>query len=193
MTRTTTSGAVGGKVAQALVSVNSLLLRPWSEALRPVRGKLTAPLAEIFGEKSRSDSVHTLATDILTDYASDVPDQLAELLMLADPKAYQSLFPVAEKKGEQVLTVFRAELAKKRPTPGIIRRSSPRGPNPTPPLWAGSSRARHFLGMVRLLPDNANGRVPFDRGGFPQIRLPSRAVPSVLRWSDSDRSGGLVS
>ena len=105
--------AVGGKVAQALVSVNSLLLRPWIEALRPVRGKLTAPLAAIFQEKSRSDSVHTLATDILTDYASDDPDRLAELLMLADPKAYLSLFPVAEKRAEQVLPVFRAELAKK--------------------------------------------------------------------------------
>src|SRR5262249_39603170 len=32
--------SVGGKVAQSLVSVNSLLLRPWIEALRPVRGKL---------------------------------------------------------------------------------------------------------------------------------------------------------
>ena len=40
--------SAGGKVAQALVSVNSLLLRPWIEALRPVRGKLIAPLATIF-------------------------------------------------------------------------------------------------------------------------------------------------
>ena len=105
--------AVGGKVAQALVSVNSLLLGPWIEALRPVRGKLTAPLATIFQEKSRSDSVHSLATDILADYASDDPDRLAELLMVADPKAYLSLFPVAEKRAEQVLPVFQAELAKK--------------------------------------------------------------------------------
>ena len=44
--------AVGGKVAQALVSVNPVLLGSWLEALRPVRGKLTAPLATIFQEKS---------------------------------------------------------------------------------------------------------------------------------------------
>jgi formylglycine-generating enzyme required for sulfatase activity len=102
-----------GRVAQALVSVNSLLLRPWIDALRPVRGKLTAPIAAIFQDKSRSETVHSLATDILTDFASDDPDRLAELLMVADHTAYLSLFPVAEKKAEQVLPVFRAELAKR--------------------------------------------------------------------------------
>ena len=105
--------AVGGKVAQALVSVNSIFLGPWIEALRPVRGKLTAPLATIFQDKTRPETEHTLATNILADYASDDPDRLAELLMVADPKAYLSLFPVAEKRAEQVLPVFQAELAKK--------------------------------------------------------------------------------
>ena len=33
--------------------------------------------------------------------------------MVADPKAYLSLFPVAEKRAEQILPVFQAELAKK--------------------------------------------------------------------------------
>ena len=65
--------AVGGKVAQALVSVNSVFLGPWLEALRPVRGKLTAPLATIFRDKSRPETEHALATNILTDYASDDP------------------------------------------------------------------------------------------------------------------------
>ena len=173
-------------MAQALVSVNSLLLRPWIEALRPVRGKLTAPLAAIFQDKSRSDSEHTLATDILTDYASDDPDRLAELLMVADPKAYLSLFPVAEKRAEQVLAVFRAELAKKAtyswndPPLDLLVDQTRR--LPCEPDRVGT---RHFLGAVRLLPDDANGRVPHDRGGSPQVRLPTRAVPSLLRWAGS--------
>ena len=104
--------AVGGKVAQALVSVNSLLLRPWIEALRPVRGKLTVPLATIFQDNDHSESEHKLATNILANYASDKPDLLAELLMISDHKAYQSLFPVAEKRAEQILPLFQAELAK---------------------------------------------------------------------------------
>jgi eukaryotic-like serine/threonine-protein kinase len=104
--------AVGGKVSQALVTVNSLLLRPWVEALRPVRGMLVAPLAVIFQDKSRSETVHSLATDILTDYASGDPDWLAELLMVSDPKSFLSLFPVAEKRAEHVLPIFQSELAK---------------------------------------------------------------------------------
>ena len=48
--------AVGGKVAQALVSVNPVFLGPWLDALRPVRGKLTAPLAAIFRDKSRPET-----------------------------------------------------------------------------------------------------------------------------------------
>ena len=79
------------KVAKALVTINSIYLGPWLEALRPVRGWLTAPVATIFQEKSRSESVHSLATDILTDYASDDPARLAELLMVSDPKSFLSL------------------------------------------------------------------------------------------------------
>ncbi len=104
--------AEADKVAQTLVTINSIYLGPWLEALRPVRGKLTAPMVSIFQEK-RPESEHTQATNILTDYASDDPDRLAELLMVSDPKSYLSLFPVAEKKAEQVLPVFQAELAKR--------------------------------------------------------------------------------
>jgi serine/threonine protein kinase/formylglycine-generating enzyme required for sulfatase activity len=104
--------SVGDKVAQALVTINSIHLAPWLQELRPVRGKLVAPLVSIFGEK-RSDSEHTQATNILTDYAGDDADRLAELLMVSDHKAYLSLFPAAEKKAEQVLPIFQGELAKK--------------------------------------------------------------------------------
>jgi serine/threonine protein kinase/formylglycine-generating enzyme required for sulfatase activity/tetratricopeptide (TPR) repeat protein len=105
--------SASGKLAQALVSLNSLLLGPWIEALRPVRGKLTMPLAEIFADESRSETVHSLATDILADYASQDPSRLAELLMVSDYTAFRRLFPVAEKKAEQVLPFFRAELDKR--------------------------------------------------------------------------------
>src|SRR5262249_38601410 len=48
----------------------------------------------------------------LADYASDDPDVLAELLMVAGPKAYVSLFPVAERQAVKILSLFRAEIAK---------------------------------------------------------------------------------
>ena len=79
-------------MAQSLVTVNPVFLGSWLDALRPVRGKLTSPLAAILRDKSRPASVHALATDILADYASDDPDLIADLLMDADPKAYGAFF-----------------------------------------------------------------------------------------------------
>jgi serine/threonine protein kinase/formylglycine-generating enzyme required for sulfatase activity/tetratricopeptide (TPR) repeat protein len=104
--------AQSGKVAHALVTINSVHLGPWLEALRPVSAKLTIATATIFREK-RPDSEHAQATNILTDYASEQPALVADMLMDADPKAYLRLFAVAEKKTEQVWPIFQAELAKK--------------------------------------------------------------------------------
>jgi len=105
--------SAGGKVSRALVSVNSIYLGDWLEYLTDVRSKLTAPLATIFRDRKLSESELTQVTNILTDYASDDPDRLAELLMASGPKAYQSLFPVVEKSAEQVLPLFQAEISKK--------------------------------------------------------------------------------
>ena len=177
-------GSIGGKVAQALVSVNPVFLGPWLEALRPVRGKLTAPLAAIFRDKARPETEHTLATNILADYAGDDPDRLAELLMDADPKAYLSLFPVAEKQGRTGLARLpgRAwqeshvllERSAARPVLDETRR------RPREPDRVGPGDARR---AVRLLPDDATGRVPHDRRGSPQIGIPPRAVPPLRRWA----------
>ncbi len=103
---------LGGKVAEALVKVNPVFLGQWLAALRPVRFKLTVPLAAIFRDKARPETEHALATNVLADYAKDAPDLLAGLLMAADPKAFRTLFPVAERQAEKTLPVLRAELEK---------------------------------------------------------------------------------
>jgi len=108
--------AAGGKVAQALVSVNAVFLGDWIEALGPVRGKLTAPLAEIFRDRKRPPSEHTMATNILTDYASDDPNLVASLMIDADPKAYAAFFPITQRQEEKTLQFLLAEVAKKAPT-----------------------------------------------------------------------------
>ncbi len=109
--------SAGGKVAQALVSVNSLLLRAWIDALRPVRGKLTAPLATIFRDRNRSESDRAQATDILTDYASDDPNLVADLLMDAKPGAYAAFFPLSQRQEAKTLQFLREEIAKKATIP----------------------------------------------------------------------------
>src|SRR5262249_40080383 len=136
---------LGGKVAEALATVNSVDVRPWLEALRPVRGRLTAPLAVIFRDKNRSETVHSLTTNILAGHARDAPGLLAELLMAANSKAYRTLFPVAEQQAAQALTVFRAELVKKAdPT----WNDPPLAPSWTAPDSALVSRIESAQGLI---------------------------------------------
>ena len=105
--------SVGGKVAQALVSVNAVFLGPWIKALHPVWGKLTAPLATIFRDRNRSEFEREQATDILTHYASDDPTLAADLLMDADPRAYAAFFPIAHRQESKTLPLLQAEISKK--------------------------------------------------------------------------------
>jgi hypothetical protein len=104
--------ALGGKVAQALVTVNPVFLGPWLDALRPVRGKLTALLASTFRDKQHTETERSQATSILTDYASDDPILIANLLMDADSKAYAALFPIAQRQEGKTSPLFREEIAR---------------------------------------------------------------------------------
>ena len=75
---------------------------------------------------SRPESVHSLATNILADYASDDPDLSPNLLMDADPKAYASFFPIAQRQETKTLALFQAEIA---------RKPTPTGRPPLDPSW----------------------------------------------------------
>ena len=105
--------AVGGKVAEALVTVNPVYLGPWIDALLPVRMKLTTPLVTIFRDKKRPDIERTLATSILKSYASDDPDLLADLLLDSEEKPFAVLFDKLKARQERAVPVLEAELARK--------------------------------------------------------------------------------
>src|SRR5271166_5664408 len=105
--------AVGGKVADALVTVNPVYLGPWLDALLPVRVKLTTPLVTIFRDKKRLDIERTLATSILKSYASDDPDLLADLLLDSEEKPFAVLFDKLKAHQERTLPLLEAEVAKK--------------------------------------------------------------------------------
>jgi len=98
--------SVSGEVAQALVTVNSIELGPWLEALRPVQDKLTAPLAAIFREPQRPANEHSQATDILTVYARNDPRLIADLLMDADPKAFAAFFAIAQRHKDETASLL---------------------------------------------------------------------------------------
>ena len=89
---------------------------PLIETLRPVRDRLVAPLSRTFRDQGKLESERSLATSILSDYAADRPDVLADLLMDAAPPQFAILFPKAEAVASQALTVLESELVRK-PTP----------------------------------------------------------------------------
>ena len=76
---------VSALVVNDLVLENPILLGQWSEAFRPVKNRLLPRLSEIFRDHQPERTVErNLATSILTDYAADQPQTLADLVMDAD-------------------------------------------------------------------------------------------------------------
>ena len=172
----------GGKVAEALAKVNPVFLGQWLDALRPVRAKLTAPLAKIFGDKARTETEHSIATSTLADYAADDPAQLANLLMDADPKSYLILFPVAQKLGDKTLPAFQAELGKTAKFE--LGRTAHRSDLDQARRRAGRpdrGERRPRRRAVRRLPGAAARRLRGDRRGPPSLGLSPAPLPTVRR------------
>jgi formylglycine-generating enzyme required for sulfatase activity/tetratricopeptide (TPR) repeat protein len=118
---------------------------PLLETLRPIRKGLLAPLSRVFTDPGRSQSEHNLATSLLLDYARDVPDLLADLLMDADPRAYARLFPAAEQQAARALPIFQAELLKTADPDWNDRPLEPTWAKPDPAL---ASRIESAQGLV---------------------------------------------
>src|SRR5262249_49140847 len=92
-----------------------VFLSVWVEGFRPVRGKVLAPLGNIFGDASRRETERTLATNILADYAADQPQVVADLLLDADEKQFAVLYPILKEHDEQGLNLLLGEVDKQRP------------------------------------------------------------------------------
>jgi serine/threonine protein kinase/formylglycine-generating enzyme required for sulfatase activity len=133
------------KVSEALIQVNPVFVGQWLYALRPVRGRLAAPLERIF-VKSGSEIEHELATIILVDYAADDPDRLANLLMAADPKAYLAFFRIAERQSEKMRSHFKAELEKRATVDWSVPALEPAWTEPDPALARQVESAQGRLG-----------------------------------------------
>ena len=104
---------IGSRVADGLVSVNPVFLVDWMGALRPVRDQLRPPLSIIFRDRQRSESERSLAAAVLTDYAGDKLNILADLLTDAHLKAFDVLFRKVQARRQEALALLESELAKK--------------------------------------------------------------------------------
>ncbi len=86
----------GSAVVKDLVLENLVFLGQWSELYRPVKKALLPSLETIYGDSAPERTAERiLATNLLADYAADLPQVLAKLLMDADEKQFGVISPVA--------------------------------------------------------------------------------------------------
>jgi hypothetical protein len=90
-------------VADELVAVNPVFLGHWTEALRPVGGRLTGPLAAAFRDGGRAESERTLAASVLADYAGNDPEMMADLLMDSEPIFFHAFFHRVDQRRQLAL------------------------------------------------------------------------------------------
>ncbi len=85
---------IAGAVSNLLVNENPLRLVTWIDAYRPVRTPLIPELGKIFRDQAETvtPNQRDLATNILETYAADNVDELAALLLDAQPKQFAALF-----------------------------------------------------------------------------------------------------
>jgi formylglycine-generating enzyme required for sulfatase activity len=95
------------------VRANPSSYAPLTLALRPARLVLVDALGVIFRERSRPDYDRLLATTLLADYAADMPEALADLVMDSDAEQYAVLLPKLKVYPDQGIAVLNAELARK--------------------------------------------------------------------------------
>ncbi|MEW4527644.1 SUMF1/EgtB/PvdO family nonheme iron enzyme [Maioricimonas sp. JC845] len=97
------------KVAGMLVSVPAVHLSMWMEGLRPARRHLQPALARIYRDPEGEDIARSMATDILVDFASDQPETLVSLLIDADERQFQIIYPLVETHADETMPLLEAE------------------------------------------------------------------------------------
>ena len=106
-------GKIGAFVANHLVKLEASSMVAWRDELRPAKAKLITPLSAIYREKSQKEQSRIYATETLTDYAVDQPDELFELLADADTFQFAMVFEKLGRHKDRVVAHAQDELAKK--------------------------------------------------------------------------------
>jgi serine/threonine protein kinase/formylglycine-generating enzyme required for sulfatase activity len=102
------------QVAAQLAAENPINLRLWLEGFSPIRLALVEPLSQI-SRGADSPVERSMAVSMLTEYAADRPDVLAELVKEADAGQYGKLFPVLQAHRERAALLMQEELKKEMP------------------------------------------------------------------------------
>ena len=108
----------GQKLAAALVTFNPVYLGTWLDVLRPAKDRLIAPFIAIFRDKSRLRASTSSSPTSSPSTPATIRARWPSFSCIADPKAFLTLFPVAELQEEKVLPLLHGELAKRAPASG---------------------------------------------------------------------------
>jgi serine/threonine protein kinase/formylglycine-generating enzyme required for sulfatase activity len=102
--------AHANRAVEHLLSVNSLHLGTWMEALRPVAPALRGRLVRAFHDE-KAPELRLPAATVLAGYAANDPELLTDLVLDAEPKQYALLEPVLAKHREKAADRLRQVLA----------------------------------------------------------------------------------
>ena len=102
-------------VANAIVATVPVNVGFWMDALYNARTKLLPHLTMIYRDTRRSEVERSLATDIVSRYAADQPQLLADLLLDADERQFSTIYFALVQQSGDVESIFLEELEKSPP------------------------------------------------------------------------------
>jgi serine/threonine protein kinase/formylglycine-generating enzyme required for sulfatase activity len=92
---------VGTVLVDDLVNVPPAFLPAWTDGLQPVRHELLPGLAAVYRNPKREESERWTAASALSQFATDEPGILTELLLDADERTFPVFYPLVAKLKDQ--------------------------------------------------------------------------------------------
>jgi serine/threonine protein kinase/formylglycine-generating enzyme required for sulfatase activity/tetratricopeptide (TPR) repeat protein len=120
---------VADRVVAQLVQVRPAFLSHWQAALRPVRAALAPAVCRQSADTPVGSIQRTLATDILADYAAQLPHVLANGIASSDSAQFDILFPLLQRQRSLAIPALEAIL-KQEPVPSWTSTDDPTWQDP---------------------------------------------------------------
>ncbi len=107
--------AINSAVVEHLVSLEASAFVAWRAELVPARDRLLGPSSVIFRDTKRTDASRDYATETLTEFAFDRPDQLFDLLADANEHQFAAIFGKLSAHKDAAIKRATQEVAKTPP------------------------------------------------------------------------------
>ena len=132
-------------VASALVLRPPVFIGNYQTLVLPVSKELVGPLAQIYFDSSRDTLKRSVSASLLADFAANHVDVLTELMLAADPKSADVLFPVLEVNKTDAIQLLEAELQKQVKPTWPISKAGPGWIRPAPVTQVAIESAHGLL------------------------------------------------